>query len=125
MEIRKTLTNIINKVDTNKFYLLLSAGLDSQSLLFSALESGKEVVVVSFTRDDHESRDFKKARAIAEKLKLEFLPVLLPSTLDDIKKYSLILSSKYECKGKTEYECTYPMIFAYRKIKEHANVKKP
>jgi asparagine synthetase B (glutamine-hydrolysing) len=120
MQIRKTLNKIIDKHDTDTYYLLLSAGLDSQSLLFSALELGKNVIVVSFTRDDRESRDFKKAKAIAETLGLEFIPVYLPTSLSDIKKYTLMLSNTYECKGKTEFECTYPMLFAYKAIKEHS-----
>jgi asparagine synthetase B (glutamine-hydrolysing) len=120
MQIRNTLSKIIGEHDTDTYYLLLSAGLDSQSLLFSALELGKKVIVVSFTRADRESRDFKIAKAIAGKLELEFIPVYLPTSLSDIKKYTLMLSTQYECKSKTEFECTYPMYFAYKAIREHS-----
>lgn len=122
--IRKTLNEIISEVKTETVYLLLSSGLDSQSLLFSSLEIGKKVVVVSFTREDHDSRDFKKAKSMASHLGLEFLPVYLPHSLEDIKKYSLVLADKYKCKTKSEFECTFPMIFTYSKIKEHLNCKK-
>lgn len=123
MKIRKTLNNIINEIDDNTIYLLLSSGLDSQSLLFSALEMNKNVVVVSFTRNDYESRDFKIAKAMAKKLKLEFLPVYLPTTIQEIANYSIILAKKYKCKTKTEFECTFPMIFSYKEISNHAKRK--
>jgi asparagine synthetase B (glutamine-hydrolysing) len=125
MEVRKTLTKIIDEYDSDAYYILLSGGLDSQSLLFSALELGKTVIVVSFTRDDYDSRDFIAARSIAEKLQLEFIPVYLPTTLDDVKRYTLMLSKTYNCTSKTEFECTYPMYFAYNAIRDHAVGHKP
>jgi asparagine synthetase B (glutamine-hydrolysing) len=123
IKIRDTLNEIISEIEDDTIYLLLSSGLDSQSLLFSALELNKKVVVVSFTRVDYKSRDFKAAKSIAERLNLEFLPIYLPTKTKDIANYALILAKKYKCRTKTEFECTFPMIFVYKKISNHAKKK--
>lgn len=122
-EIRKAITNIINKESTNdNIYILLSAGIDSQSVLFSCLELNKKVFIVSFTREDHESRDFKCAREISKQLSLDFIPVYIPIDLTNITDKILLLSNKFECKLKTDYECMYPMLFAYNEIEKHAKL---
>lgn len=123
IQIRKTLNNVIGRIENERVYVLLSSGLDSQSLLFSSLELNKDVVIVSFTLKNKESRDFKKAKSIAEKLNLEFLPVYLPSDIKTLSQHVLSLANKYKCKSKTEFECTYPMLFAYKEISNHANGK--
>lgn len=119
--IRKTINDIITReVDSDKVYILLSGGVDSQSVLFSCLELGKEVVAVSFTREDHESRDFLCGKGIAEQLGLEFLPVLLPTDLETISEKILYLGQHFDCKLKTDFECMYPMILAYDAINKHS-----
>lgn len=119
--IRKTLTEILDKESTNDtIYILLSAGIDSQSVLFSCLELGKKVVVVSFTREDHESRDFICAREIAKQLQLEFIHVSLPTDVKNMSQTLLDLANNYDCKLKTDFECMYPMIYAYKAIEKHA-----
>ena len=62
IEIRKTLNILINNIKDEPIYVLLSGGVDSQSVLFSALELKKKVIVVSFTIDNHLSRDFLSAK---------------------------------------------------------------
>lgn len=119
--IRKTINNIIQKeVSDDTVYILLSAGVDSQSVLFSCLELNKKVIVVSFTREDHDSRDFLCAKNIAEKLKLEFIPVYLPTNLSVISENLLYLKNTFDCKLKTDYECMFPMVLAYQAIEKHS-----
>lgn len=119
--IRKTITNILNNETTSDtMYILLSAGVDSQSVLFSCLELGKKVVIVSFTREDHESRDFVCAREIAKQLDLEFIPVLLPTDVKNITETLLELAANHDCRLKTDFECMYPMLYAYKAIEKHA-----
>lgn len=119
--IRKTITNILkNDLDSDAVYVLLSAGVDSQSVLFSCLELGKKVIAVSFTREDHYSRDYLCAKIIAEQLNLEFISVPIPTDMHTISKSILLLAKEYDCQLKTDFECMYPMIMAYEAIKKHA-----
>ncbi len=119
--IRKTINNIIEKEVTNDtVYILLSAGVDSQSVLFSCLELGKKVIVVSFTREDHDSRDFLCAKNIAKILNLEFIPVYLPTDVKTISEKVLYMSDTFDCKLKTDFECMYPMVLSYEAIEKHS-----
>lgn len=125
ISIRKTINKILeNELTSETVYVLLSAGVDSQSVLFSCLELGKKVIAVSFTRDDHESRDYLCAKNIAEKLELEFISVPLPTDVKTISEKILVLAKDYGCKLKTDFECMYPMLIAYDAIKKHANGSK-
>ena len=121
--LRKTISSLVDDVDSDLVYVLTSGGLDSQSIIFSALEVGKQVVIVSFTTQGHESRDFKSAKKIAMKLDLLFLPVIIPTDLETIKRDSYTLGNELECRTKSEYECTHPMIYAYDVISQHADGK--
>lgn len=119
--IRKTINEIIKKeVPEDTVYILLSAGVDSQSVLFSALELGKKVIPVSFHVEGHKSRDFLCAEIIAKELNLEFLEVILPNDMKTISEKILYLAKNFDCKLKTDFECFYPMLFAYDAIQEHS-----
>ena len=61
----------------NSVGVLLSAGVDSQSVLFSLLSVGNKPVVYSFTLDNHESKDYLKAKEVARKFNLKFVPIIL------------------------------------------------
>lgn len=97
--------------------ILLSSGVDSQSVLFSLLSMNITPIVYSFTLDTHESTDFKKAKQIANLYDLEFVPILLPTDIDILKSDIKILKSLGAIK-KTDFECGWPMLHAYRQIKE-------
>ena len=119
--IRKMITSILKKdLKHETVYVLLSGGIDSQSVLFSSLSLKKKVIVVSFTPAGHESTDFKSAKKIADTLSLDFLPVYLPTDLDTVSSTLIFLHKEYQCKKKTDFECMYPMHFAYQSIKDHA-----
>lgn len=63
--IRDVLIECASRIPDNKVALLLSAGMDSQALLFALKEASKEPVVYSFTLEDRESLDFRRARETA------------------------------------------------------------
>ena len=98
--IRKTINSIIEKEALDDtVYILLSGGVDSQSVLFSSLELGKKVIVVSFHI------------------------VVLPTDMKTISEKILYLSKTFDCRLKTDFECFYPMLFAYEAIEKHSGGK--
>lgn len=109
---------MINELPYNDVGLCLSAGLDSQCILFALLEAGKKVHTYSFTMDDRESRDFKMARSISDKFNVEFTPIYLPSDIDVLIKDLKALHYEYGCVKKTEYECVWPFLYLYKEVSE-------
>lgn len=93
--------------------VLLSAGVDSASVLFACIELGLNVTAYSFTLDSHESRDFRYARDISEAVGVPFRPVLLPTNIEHLKKF-MYYGVKVGCRSKTDFECSWPMIYAMR-----------
>lgn len=124
MKIRNTINNILkNELTNDSVYIFLSGGVDSQSVLFSCLDLNKKVTIVSFTIDGYESRDFLCAKNIAKKLNIDFLPVILPIDLNSISTKIIEMAKNFDCKLKTDFECFYPMLFAYEAIIQDAKEK--
>lgn len=95
--------------------VLLSSGVDSNSVLFACMILGLDVRAYSFTLDSHESRDFKYARKTAKTLGIPFEPVLLPTTPKHLKNY-MNYAVNIGCRSKTDFECSWPMIYAMRRM---------
>ncbi len=95
--------------------ILLSSGVDSNSVLFACLELKIPTEIYSFTLKDHESRDFKYARETARILGIRFRPVILPTSLEHLQKYMLYALS-LGCRSKPDFECFWPMMCGMRKI---------
>lgn len=103
------------KYSDGKVGVLLSSGVDSNSVLFACMELGLDVTAYSFTLADRESRDFKYARRTCEILNVPFTPVLLPVSPEHLKKY-MNYAVRIGCRSKTDFECSWPMIFAMRRM---------
>lgn len=95
--------------------VLLSAGVDSKSVLFACIEMGLDVRAYSATLDTHESRDFKYARHTAKVFDVPFIPCLLPTRPDHLKKYMQYALSR-GARSKTDFECTWPMVYCMRRM---------
>ena len=67
--------------------------------------------------DNKLSTDFKKARYLAEKLKLNFVPVFLPKCYDQIID-DLAILVRFGAKLKTDFECCWPLLYVYKVAKE-------
>lgn len=93
--------------------VLLSSGVDSHSVLFACLELKIPVVAYSFSLAGFDSRDFKYARATAEVFDVPFKRVDLPTDLKSLKQFCLY-AVKRGAKGKTDFECLWPMATAFR-----------
>lgn len=115
-KIRKLLVEALKPQAKKKCGVLLSAGVDSHSVLHACLDVGIKPVIISFTRDDRESRDFTSAKDAAKRLGLEFVPIYLKSDLDILKKY-VVHAAKFGVRGKAAFECLYPMFCVARALK--------
>ena len=118
LNVHDTLINLVNQIPEDTVAVSLSSGIDSMSVLFALLECNKNVVVYSFTLDDRESRDFKEAKELAEKLNLPFRPVILSTDIETLKRDVLILGNEYGCKKKTDYICTWPYMYLTKMVSE-------
>lgn len=125
-EVRKTLKatleSEIKKSQKNNVAVLMSSGVDSHSILQSCLDAGIKPFIVSFTRQDRESRDFRSARKSAEKLGLTFVPVHLPDDVPTLLKY-LKYAVKRGVRGKAAFECCYPMFCAAQVVSKIPEIK--
>ena len=101
----------------DKVALCLSAGIDSIALFSLLLDSKRTVSVYSFAFDES-SHDFRVAKKLANEANCSFTPVFLPTDLDTLKQDILTLHEKYKCIKKTDYECVWPFLYVYPKIKE-------
>lgn len=95
--------------------VLLSSGVDSNSVLFACLELDIETVAYSFTLKGHESRDFKYARETAKVLGVKFVPIYLPTDVEHLQKY-MRYAVKHGARSKTDFECFWPMSIGMRRI---------
>ncbi len=118
LNVHDTLIHLVSELQESDIAVSLSSGIDSASVLFALLECGKNVTVYSFTLEDRESRDFKEARSIAEKLNLSFIPVLLPTDIQTLKEDCITLHKKYGCVKKTDYICTWPYLYLTPAVKQ-------
>lgn len=116
--IRKCLTDQMLPYKGKKVALLLSSGLDSNALLFAMLEAGVIPVIYSFTLDDRESRDFRIARETAKIFNLKFVPLIISTDLEEVKKNLVSTIHTLNARGKSAVECLYAYKFAVDHIKE-------
>ncbi len=95
--------------------VLLSAGVDSKSVLFACIELGLDVRAYSATLDTHESRDFRYARNTCQILNIPFVPVVMPTDPEHLKKY-MMYAVKLGARSKTDFECSWPMLYSMRRM---------
>lgn len=118
LQVRKCLLAAVTPHRKTKHAVLMSAGVDSHSVLFSMLELGMKPVCYSFTLDDRESRDFKVARATAKAFGLKFVPIYLPTDPEKIKAGLFNVMKTMKPTGKSAIECLYAFKIAIDAVKE-------
>jgi asparagine synthetase B (glutamine-hydrolysing) len=101
----------------NHAAVLLSAGIDSASVLFSLLEAGKNVTAYSFCLEGRVSKDVRYAEITAKEFGVPFVRIDLPTSIDVLRE-DLIDLVRFGAKKKTDFECGWPMLYAYQTIKE-------
>jgi asparagine synthetase B (glutamine-hydrolysing) len=116
-DVRSVLLRWAQAIPEQKVAVLLSSGIDSASVMFALLESGKTVTAYSFMLDGKLSTDFSLARRNAARFKCDFVPVFLPTDLDQLVA-DLRKLKKLGARKKTDFECGWPMLYAYRATRE-------
>lgn len=96
--------------------LLLSGGVDSLSCGFAAQALGKRVHAYTFQIENQTSEDSRVAVFAARKLGWEFTLVRVQTKR--LEEDFLELAGKWECKKKTQFECTYPFLYLIPQITE-------
>lgn len=115
--IDRLLRNIVgNETGGHDVAILMSGGTDSCTLLFTALRLGKKVHCYTFRPFGQDTYDSTKAKEICDIFNVPITIIDLPEVnlVNDFK----LLASKYNCKKKTQYECTWPYIYTFPIIKE-------
>ena len=115
--VHKVLMQYAQSIKNKNVAVLLSGGIDSASIMFSLLEAGKIVTAYSFMLDGRMSTDFKLARRNAEIFGCAFIAVFLPTDIAMLKDDCLQLHA-LGARSKTDYECSWPMMYSYSQIKE-------
>jgi asparagine synthetase B (glutamine-hydrolysing) len=115
--VRKILVDECRAVPDERVGIFLSGGIDSSVVLFALLEAGKKVTGYTFMLDGRLSTDFKFARHTAKTFGVDFVPIFLPTSLDILKR-DLVRLANLGARLKTEFECFWPMLYAYESTKE-------
>jgi asparagine synthetase B (glutamine-hydrolysing) len=105
----------LKSIESDEVAVLLSGGVDSSTLAFTAARLGKRVHGYSFYIGEP-SYDSLKAQEICETFGFDFTGVNVP--VDNIIEDFKTLAYKYDCKKKTQFECTFPFMYIYPQIKE-------
>lgn len=108
----------LSEIEDKDVGLLLSGGSGSAAVLFGLLELGKNVTAYTFHMEDVESTDLIKARNLAGRFGVKFVPVPLPSDLGTVKKDCLYLINEVGCRLKTDVECAFPIRHTLPLVKE-------
>ena len=95
--------------------VLLSGGVDSISVAFAADRLEKNIHGYSFRLDKSTNYDFDKAKQICEEMDWQFTGIII-DTSNLEKDWNRLV--ELGCERKTHYECVYPFLYVYPKIKE-------
>lgn len=117
--LRKALVQRIKSAGVKKIAVPMSAGVDSHSTLFAALEAGCKPTVYSFHLEGVNSRDFRMAKLTADHFNLKFVEVEIPNSVKQLKK-DVRRMAKMGARSKTDFECFWPMMYLIPSIKEDA-----
>ena len=118
LNIRNLLLEMVSEIDDDEVAVFLSSGMDSRCILFALLEYGKKVHTYSFTLDDRVSTDCRVAEDVSKTYGVKFTRIVLPTSIDILKRDVILLHNKYGCMKKTEYECVWPFLYSYKVIDE-------
>ena len=92
--------------------VLLSNGVDSNSVLASLLRNGSRPTVISFRVENYTSTDWTAARRIADKLELPFIDIELTTDVELIAKDVRFCIEKLGLRKKADIECFVPVMKA-------------
>ena len=96
--------------------VLISGGVDSQSVAFAANRLDKKITAYVMRLNGIESKDAQHAIDVATHFNwdLKVIDVNDDNLVEDFKK----LVKEYKCEKKTQVECTWPFLYVYPQISE-------
>ena len=109
---------IDEQTSDNKVAVLLSGGVDSLSVAFAAHRLHKEVTAYTFHLKGQSTYDAEKAQEVSKLFGWNCVVIEVPT--DNLEKDFLRLVNEVGCKKKTHFECCFPFLYVYPKIKEKA-----
>lgn len=118
VNIKKRLIESLSQIEDDEVAVFMSGGVDSASILYALLELGKKPHCYTFTFDNPKSRDYYLSKATCKIEGVPFDAVILPDSLETLSHDVYRLHDEYGCRKKTEYECTWPFLYAYPAIGE-------
>lgn len=107
---------IKSQIPDKEVAILLSGGVDSLSLAFACHRLGKKINAYNFHLDGNISYDTRKANIVCKIFNWKIHNIIVPKI--NLERDFLILAKKFNCKKKTQFECTFPFLYVYPKIKE-------
>lgn len=116
--IRQLLEDSIRKIPDDEVAVFLSGGVDSMSIAFAVDSVGKKVSAYTFHLENKPSYDARKALEYADMFGWKSQLIVVPADYASLKKQWINLAENYDCKKKTQYECTYPFLYVYPVVKE-------
>ena len=109
---------IKNSVQDKEVGILMSGGVDSLSLAFASHRLGKKVHVYTFHLEDNESYDSQKANEAAKEFGWDITTTIVPTDNLELEDNFIKLATEFDCKKKTHFECTFPFLYIFPKIKQ-------
>jgi len=116
--VRKVLAQKIASINS-PIALMLSSGVDSRSLFFECLSQNKEFSCYTFIMEGIISSDYIEAKSLCVKFGITHHTITLPNNIDVLKK-DIIKLKELGANKKTDFQCFWPFLYAYKEVKENA-----
>jgi len=117
-ELRSLLIDAAAEAEDDDVAVLLSGGVDSLSCAFAAEEAGKDVYAYTFRMKGIPNADARAAREAAKAFDWPFALVDVPRDTETIRRNFLRLADEWDCKRKTDFECSYPMLYLIPEVEQ-------
>jgi DNA-cytosine methyltransferase len=116
-ELMSILTDACRKLSQHQdVALLLSGGLDSISVGVALEASGKNVHAYTIELDCYPSGDLRAAQLVAHRMGWPLSIISVPTS--HISNDFMRLAVKHGCRRKVQFECSFPLMYAFKAIKE-------
>ena len=102
-----------------KVAVMFSGGLDSLSVLLSAVELGYDVKLYTFHLEGIISKDLETARKVSKYYNLKLQEVTIPADVDLLISDLTELIKKHDLKKKTQFQVMHPMKYLCNAIEEN------
>lgn len=116
----RLLASVEQNVTASSVAVLLSGGVDSLSVGFCAEEVGLDVHAYTFKMEGIENADVRAAKKATSVFDWPHTIAEVPTDLETLKRDFLILSERWGCDLKTDFECSWPMMYLIPKVREQA-----